>query len=69
MLVLSRNVGESVVVGEGVYITCLGINEIGEMVLGFDAPSNVAIDRLEVRASKNKKRLCLKKNIADKFNS
>tara|TARA_B110000879_G_C11031216_1_gene454967 strand:- start:184 stop:393 length:210 start_codon:yes stop_codon:yes gene_type:complete len=57
MLIISRNTGESVVIGEGVYVTCLGINKCGEMVLGFDAPNNVPIDRIEIRASKTRARL------------
>ena len=54
MLVLSRNIGETVVVDKGIYITCLGTNEKGEMVLGFDAPRNISIDRLEVHSLKQK---------------
>ena len=53
MLVLTRRTGEAIEIGKGVFITCLGTNEQGEMVLGFDAPRNIPIKRIEVKKRKN----------------
>lgn len=61
MLVLSREVGESVIIGKGIFITCLGIDERGEMLIGIDAPKSLSIDRYEVRESKERKGVLSKK--------
>lgn len=49
MLVLSRKVGESVVIGEDVYLTILGVNG-NKLELGFDAPKSLTIHREEIHA-------------------
>jgi carbon storage regulator len=49
MLVLSRKVGESVVIGEDVYLTILGISG-NKLELGFDAPKSLTIHREEIHA-------------------
>ena len=47
MLVLSRRIGESVVVGEDVTITVLEVR--GDVVrIGIDAPRSVAVHRAEL---------------------
>jgi carbon storage regulator len=47
MLVLSRRVGESVVVGDDVTITVLEVR--GDVVrIGIDAPRSVAVNRAEL---------------------
>jgi carbon storage regulator len=49
MLVLTRHRGESIIVGDDCIVTVLAIS--GDRVrLGFDAPSQLRIDREEVRA-------------------
>jgi carbon storage regulator len=49
MLVLSRRVGESVVVGDDVTITVLEVR--GDVVrIGIDAPRSVAVHRAELLA-------------------
>ncbi len=49
MLVLSRRVGESVVIGEAVVVTVLEIR--GDVVrVGIDAPRDVAVRRSELLA-------------------
>lgn len=47
MLILSRRSNESVKINDNVTVTVLGVN--GQQVrLGFDAPSEVAVHRLEI---------------------
>jgi carbon storage regulator len=48
MLILTRRVGESVVLGSGeIRIILLGLNGV-QVRMGFEAPANLAIYRLEV---------------------
>ena len=47
MLILTRNIGEAVVVGKDIYCTVLGVE--GKRVrLGFDAPKALPINREEI---------------------
>ena len=47
MLVLTRKVGEKIVIGDDVIVQVLEVR--GERVrLGFEAPKNIRIDRQEV---------------------
>ena len=48
MLVLSRKIGEAVMVGDNVRVSVQKIRD-GKVSLGFEAPTDVAIDREEVR--------------------
>lgn len=48
MLILTRKVGESIIVGNDVVVTVEGI-ERGKVKLSFDAPQEVTIHRKEVR--------------------
>ena len=47
MLVLTRKVGERIVIGPNVFVTVIGIQN-GRVRLGIEAPSNVPIHREEV---------------------
>lgn len=47
MLVLSRKLGETIVIGENVSVTVLGVQG-GRVRLGFDAPLEASIHRAEV---------------------
>lgn len=51
-LVLTRRVGESVVIGEDIVITVTELSN-GRVKLHFDAPRDVPVDRLEIWQSKN----------------
>jgi carbon storage regulator CsrA len=52
MLVLTRKVGESIVIGENIRITVTQIN--GDKVrIGIDAPRDVIVDRQEVHTRRN----------------
>jgi carbon storage regulator len=46
-LILSRRVGESVCIGDGIMVTVLGISG-GQIRLSFHAPKDVPIHRLEI---------------------
>lgn len=48
MLILTRRVGETVVIGNEVFCTLLPHDKFGELKLAFDAPKNVAINRYEI---------------------
>lgn len=48
MLVLTRKVGESVVIGEEVYCTVVGYRD-GEVRLAFDAPQSLPVHRDEIQ--------------------
>ncbi len=47
MLILSRRIGESVVIGEDIYCTLLGVQG-GQVRLGFDAPTEIPVNRNEI---------------------
>lgn len=49
MLVLSRRIGESVVIGDNITVTVLDVR--GDVVrIGIDAPRSVAVNRAELLA-------------------
>lgn len=48
MLVLSRKVGESVCIGENIYVRVVSV-EGGRVKLSFDCPLEIPIHREEVR--------------------
>lgn len=55
MLVLERQYGEKICIGEDVTVTIVGIK--GDKVrLGIDAPQHVRVDRLELRQAKDRSR-------------
>ncbi|WP_131794032.1 carbon storage regulator CsrA [Fluoribacter gormanii] len=55
MLLLSRKIGESVVIGEDIYCTVLE-NKRGEVCLAFDAPKSLPIHREEIQRRINRDR-------------
>jgi carbon storage regulator len=52
MLILSRKVGETIVIGGRVLVT---VNKVrsNSVSLGIEAPGDVRVDRSEIRARKN----------------
>jgi carbon storage regulator len=48
MLVLSRRASEVIMIGESITVVVVAVHR-GRVVLGFNAPSDVAIHRREVR--------------------
>ena len=51
VLVLTRRVGESIVVGDDVVVTVLEVKGDGVIRLGIDAPRHVRVHRAEVHAA------------------
>lgn len=47
MLILSRRVGEVIMIGDNVTVTLLGIKG-GQVRLGIDAPKQIAVHREEI---------------------
>jgi carbon storage regulator len=47
MLILTRRVGESVVIGEDVTVTVLGVKG-NQVRIGINAPKNVSVHREEI---------------------
>ncbi len=47
MLILTRRVNETVMIGEGITITVLGVKG-GQVRLGINAPRDVAVHREEI---------------------
>ncbi|MDP3268076.1 MAG: carbon storage regulator CsrA [Legionella sp.] len=47
MLVLTRKIGQKVVIDEEVYLTVLGIKG-NQVRLGFDAPEEISVNREEI---------------------
>lgn len=55
MLILTRRVGETLMIGDDVTVTVLGVK--GHQVrIGVDAPKEVAVDREEIRRRKDTER-------------
>lgn len=52
MLVLSRNPGEPIVIGDNIKITIVKVNNNGSVRIGIDAPKDVRVDREEVAKRK-----------------
>lgn len=54
MLVLSREKGESIVIGDNIVIQIVKVDRRGRVRLGIMAPDDVSVDRTEVRLAKNR---------------
>jgi carbon storage regulator len=52
MLVLSRKVGQEIIIGDSIRITYLGMRS-GEVRLGIEAPADVKITRKELLEESN----------------
>ena len=57
MLILSRKIGEAIIIGDNVIITMLSKNKYGEMRIGIEAPIEISVHREEIynkiKAEKN----------------
>ena len=47
MLILTRRVGEELMVGDDITVTVLGVNG-GQVRIGIGAPKNVSVHRMEI---------------------
>ncbi len=48
MLILTRNVGESIIIDKNIVVTFLGKNRYGQIRLGIDAPRDITVHREEI---------------------
>ena len=48
MVILTRKVGEAIIIGDDVEVVVLGINEYGQAKLGINAPRSVSVHREEI---------------------
>ena len=56
MLILSRHVGETIVIGDNVRITVMSVHR-GQVRLGIAAPLYIPVDRLEIHERKAAEKL------------
>jgi len=54
MLVLTRKIGEKIMIGEDIEVVLIGILSKGRVRIGVTAPHSIEVDREEVRKSKDK---------------
>lgn len=47
MLILTRRVGETIMIGENIEVQVLGVNG-NQVKIGFNAPKNVSVHREEI---------------------
>lgn len=48
MLILTRNIGEAIIINENITVTFLGKNRYGQMRVGIDAPKDISVHREEI---------------------
>lgn len=48
MLILTRRIGESIIIGDNIIVKFLGKNSYGEIRIGIEAPKETPINREEV---------------------
>ena len=48
MLLISRRVGESIIINKDIKVTFLRVNSPGQISLGLEAPPEVPINRQEI---------------------
>jgi len=63
MLLLTRNVGEKLKIGENVIVTVVGVSG-GQISIGIDAPREIQVDREEwSNAQPNGRSVCMSEGI------
>ncbi|MCK4871078.1 MAG: carbon storage regulator CsrA [Gammaproteobacteria bacterium] len=48
MLVLTRKVGETIIIGNDITVTVLGVNSRNQIKIGINAPESVDVHREEI---------------------
>lgn len=52
MLILTRKIGEKIVIGDDITVSIIDV-KAGVIRIGIEAPKSVAVDREEIRIQKN----------------
>lgn len=52
MLILTRRIGETIVIGDDIQVSVLGVKG-NQVRIGCQAPKNVVVDREEIRAKRD----------------
>lgn len=68
MLVLTRNTGETLRIGDEVTITILGTKD-NQVKIGIDAPKDVNVHREEIYQRIRQEKTAIKDNILDDINN
>ena len=56
MLILTRKLGEAIIIDDYIIVKVHAITREGHVKLGIDAPRDIAVDREEIHISKKKER-------------
>ena len=56
MLILTRRIGETLMIGDDIQVVVLGVKS-NQVRLGVQAPANVSVDREEIRQRKDQESL------------
>ena len=56
MLILSRHVGETIVIGDNIRLTVMSVHR-GQVKFGIAAPRDIPVDRLEIHERKAAEKL------------
>jgi carbon storage regulator len=57
MLILSRKVGEEILIGDHIVVTITQVDRGGQVRVGIKAPPEMRIDRPELRARINREKM------------
>jgi len=55
VLILTRNIGESLIIGDNIKVTVIGVNR-DRIRIGIDAPKSCEVDREEIHLRKKAER-------------
>ena len=55
MLILTRRMGETLMIGDDIEVTIMGVKS-GQVRIGITAPKDIEVDRAEIRERKNQSR-------------
>jgi carbon storage regulator len=66
LLILGRKIGESIIIGDDVTVTVLGVNG-GQVRIGVNAPKEVSVHREEIKKRIEAEKLALHEADGNRF--